>query len=117
MGSNDNNAEVASGGCPFRLAHFEHFASAMIQRTLEWGEKKDRNEITQTAWTKIVLFVTEQIREGYQEAIREERRARHQQQRQIEIYVFFFCKIRVEFAEEMNPVLRNVRIQWTTFFG
>ncbi|VDM98702.1 unnamed protein product [Thelazia callipaeda] len=67
-----------SKGCTFRLAHFEHFASAMIERTLEWGEKKDRNETTQTAWTKIVLFVTEQLREGYQEAIRQERRAKHQ---------------------------------------
>uniref|UniRef100_A0A158Q7Z8 GLOBIN domain-containing protein n=1 Tax=Elaeophora elaphi TaxID=1147741 RepID=A0A158Q7Z8_9BILA len=66
------------GACPFRLAHFDHFASAMIERTLEWGEKKDRNKITQTGWTKIVLFVTEQLREGYQEAIREERRARQQ---------------------------------------
>lgn len=70
-------------GCPFRLAHFEHFASAMIERTLEWGEKKDRNATTQTAWTKIVLFVMEQIREGYQEAIREERRARQQQLNQV----------------------------------
>ncbi|EFO15345.2 hypothetical protein LOAG_13166 [Loa loa] len=64
--------------CPFRLAHFDHFASAMIERTLEWGEKKDRNKTSQTGWTKIVLFVVEQLREGYQEAIREERRARQQ---------------------------------------
>ncbi|CAG9538516.1 unnamed protein product [Cercopithifilaria johnstoni] len=62
-------------GYPFRLAHFDHFASAMIERTLEWGEKKDRNKITQIGWTKIVLFVVEQLREGYREAIREERRA------------------------------------------
>lgn len=66
--------------CPFRPAHFDHFASAMIERTLEWGEKKDRNKITQTGWTKIVLFVVEQLREGYYEAIREERRARQHNQ-------------------------------------
>ncbi|VBB33177.1 unnamed protein product, partial [Acanthocheilonema viteae] len=62
--------------CPFRLVHFDHFASAIIERTLEWGEKRDRNKTTQTGWTKIVLFVVEQLREGYHEAIREERRAR-----------------------------------------
>ncbi|KAM3716160.1 Globin-like protein [Dirofilaria immitis] len=75
---NKNNTQLM--GCPFRLAHFDHFASAMIERTLEWGEKKDRNKTTQTGWTKIVLFIMEQLREGYQEAIREERRARQQKQ-------------------------------------
>lgn len=76
--NNENSTQLI--GCPFRLAHFDHFASAMIERTLEWGEKKDRNKTTQTGWTKIVLFVVEQLRDGYQEAIREERRARQQKQ-------------------------------------
>ncbi|KHN72736.1 hypothetical protein Tcan_07520 [Toxocara canis] len=65
--------------CPFRPSHMDQFASAMIERTLEWGEKKDRIETTQTAWTKIVLFVVEQMKEGYHEAVRQERRTRHQQ--------------------------------------
>ncbi|VDK85145.1 unnamed protein product, partial [Onchocerca ochengi] len=73
---NKSNTQLI--GCPFRLAHFDHFASAMIERTLEWGEKKDRNKTTQTGWTKIVLFIVEQLREGYQEAIREKRRERQQ---------------------------------------
>lgn len=72
--------ESSSSGCPFRLSYLEHFASAMIERTLEWGEKKDRSETTQTAWTRIVLFVVEHMKEGYQEAVREVRRARHLQQ-------------------------------------
>uniref|UniRef100_A0A915B499 Globin family profile domain-containing protein n=1 Tax=Parascaris univalens TaxID=6257 RepID=A0A915B499_PARUN len=65
--------------CPFRLSYMDQFASAMIERTLEWGEKKDRIETTQTAWTKIVLFVVEQMKEGYHDAMRQERRARNQQ--------------------------------------
>uniref|UniRef100_A0A0M3IAN6 GLOBIN domain-containing protein n=1 Tax=Ascaris lumbricoides TaxID=6252 RepID=A0A0M3IAN6_ASCLU len=65
--------------CPFRPSYMDQFASAMIERTLEWGEKKDRIETTQTAWTKIVLFVVEQMKEGYHDAMRQERRARHQQ--------------------------------------
>nr|CDQ01066.1 BMA-GLB-6, isoform b [Brugia malayi] len=72
----DNKSNTQLIGCPFRLIHFDHFASAMIERTLEWGEKKDRNKTTQTGWTKIVLFIVEQLREGYQDAIREERRER-----------------------------------------
>lgn len=79
----DQTIGTVCRGYPFRVAHFEHFASAMIERTLEWGEKKDRNETTQTAWTKIVLFVVEQIREGYQQAVREERRARHCRHQQL----------------------------------
>lgn len=62
--------------CPFRTSQLDQFAAAMIERTLEWGEKKDRTEVTQTAWTKIVLFVVEQMKSGFHEAIREERRAR-----------------------------------------
>ncbi|KHJ96640.1 globin [Oesophagostomum dentatum] len=31
-------------GCPFRASLLDQFASAMIERTLEWGEKKDRTE-------------------------------------------------------------------------
>lgn len=54
-------------------------AAAMIERTLEWGERKDRIETTQTAWTKIVLFVVEQMKEGFNEGMRQERRARQLQ--------------------------------------
>ncbi|VDM85803.1 unnamed protein product [Strongylus vulgaris] len=32
-------------GCPFRASLMDQFASAMIERTLEWGEKKDRTEV------------------------------------------------------------------------
>ncbi|VDK88778.1 unnamed protein product [Litomosoides sigmodontis] len=87
-----NERNTGSGqwvNCPFRLAHFDHFASAMIERTLEWGEKKDRNKTTQTAWTKIVLFVVEQLREGYREAIRGERRARQHKQHNHQSHSFF----------------------------
>ncbi|KAJ1351964.1 Globin-like protein 6 [Parelaphostrongylus tenuis] len=63
-------------GCPFRASLFDQFASAMIERTLEWGEKKDRTEVTQTGWTKIVLFVVEQIKEGYHDEVKRQRRVR-----------------------------------------
>ncbi|CAI4231570.1 unnamed protein product [Auanema sp. JU1783] len=63
-------------GCPFRAAQLDQFASAMIERTLEWGEKKDRTEVTQMAWTKIVLFVVEQVKEGFQEEVKRLRRNR-----------------------------------------
>ncbi|PAV75395.1 hypothetical protein WR25_14865 [Diploscapter pachys] len=63
-------------GCPFRASFLDLFAQAIIERTLEWGEKKDRTEVTQMAWTKIVLFVIEQIKEGYQEETRRIRRSR-----------------------------------------
>ncbi|KAF1751205.1 hypothetical protein GCK72_017759 [Caenorhabditis remanei] len=60
-------------GCPFHAHLMDQFATAMIERTLEWGEKKDRTETTQRGWTKIVLFVTEQLKEGFQD---EQKRAR-----------------------------------------
>ncbi|RCN34130.1 hypothetical protein ANCCAN_20029 [Ancylostoma caninum] len=63
-------------GCPFRATLLDQFASAMIERTLEWGEKKDRTEITQMAWTKIVLFVCEQIKEGFHDEMKRQRRVR-----------------------------------------
>lgn len=63
-------------GCPFRAALLDQFASAMIERTLEWGEKKDRTEVTQTGWTKIVLFVVEQIKEGFHDEVKRQRRVR-----------------------------------------
>uniref|UniRef100_A0A158P9P4 GLOBIN domain-containing protein n=1 Tax=Angiostrongylus cantonensis TaxID=6313 RepID=A0A158P9P4_ANGCA len=65
-------------GCPFRAILFDHFASAMIERTLEWGEKKDRTEVTQTGWTKIVLFIVEQIKEGFHDEVKRQRRVRPQ---------------------------------------
>lgn len=82
----DNKRSAESTNCPFRLAYFDHFASAMIEQTFGWGEKKDRNETTQTGWTKIVLFVVEQFREGYQEAVRAERRARQLRERQLYLF-------------------------------
>ncbi|XGW01085.1 hypothetical protein V3C99_013777 [Haemonchus contortus] len=63
-------------GCPFRATLLDQFASAMIERTLEWGEKKDRTEVTQTGWTKIVLFVVEQIKEGFHDEVKRQRRIR-----------------------------------------
>ncbi|KAK6037938.1 hypothetical protein COOONC_24557 [Cooperia oncophora] len=63
-------------GCPFRATLLDQFASAMIERTLEWGEKKDRTEVTQTGWTKIVLFVVEQIKEGFHDEVKRQRRVR-----------------------------------------
>uniref|UniRef100_A0A1I7WAS3 GLOBIN domain-containing protein n=1 Tax=Heterorhabditis bacteriophora TaxID=37862 RepID=A0A1I7WAS3_HETBA len=63
-------------GCPFRASLLDQFASAMIERTLEWGEKKDRTEVTQTAWTKIVLFVVEHIKEGFHDEVKKQRRVR-----------------------------------------
>ncbi|KAK6753118.1 hypothetical protein RB195_012614 [Necator americanus] len=66
-------------GCPFRATLIDQFASAMIERTLEWGEKKDRTEITQMAWTKIVLFVCEQIKEGFHDEMKRQRRVRPRQ--------------------------------------
>ncbi|MFH4976055.1 hypothetical protein AB6A40_002764 [Gnathostoma spinigerum] len=77
------HAAMALSQCDsqFRAAHFDHFASAMIERTLEWGEKKDRIETTQMGWTRIVLFVVEHMKDGFQEAVREERRARQQKMR------------------------------------
>ncbi|RCN27775.1 globin, partial [Ancylostoma caninum] len=38
-------------GCPFRATLLDQFASAMIERTLEWGEKKDRTEVSGFACT------------------------------------------------------------------
>ncbi|CAJ0590408.1 unnamed protein product [Cylicocyclus nassatus] len=66
-------------GCPFRASLMDQFASAMIERTLEWGEKKDRTEITQMAWTMIVLFVCEQIKEGIHDEMKRQRRVRPRQ--------------------------------------
>ncbi|CAD6195896.1 unnamed protein product [Caenorhabditis auriculariae] len=63
-------------GCPFRASLLDQFATAMIERTLEWGEKKDRTEATQTGWTKIVLFVVEQLKEGFQDEQKRQRRMR-----------------------------------------
>ncbi|CAI5451084.1 unnamed protein product [Caenorhabditis angaria] len=63
-------------GCPFRAQLLDQFATAMIERTLEWGEKKDRTEATQTGWTKIVLFVIEQLKEGFQDEQKRQRRMR-----------------------------------------
>ncbi|PIO72982.1 globin [Teladorsagia circumcincta] len=63
-------------GCPFRATLLDQFASAMIERTLEWGEKKDRTEVTQTGWTKIVLFVVEQIKEGFHDEVKRQRRVK-----------------------------------------
>ncbi|KJH41882.1 hypothetical protein DICVIV_12134 [Dictyocaulus viviparus] len=72
----------SADGCPFRAALLDQFASAMIERTLEWGEKKDRTEmtraieVTQTGWTKIVLFIVEQIKEGFHDKMKRQRRTR-----------------------------------------
>ncbi|CAB3398883.1 unnamed protein product [Caenorhabditis bovis] len=63
-------------GCPFRATLLDQFAQAMIERTLEWGEKKDRTEATQTGWTKIVLFVVEQLKEGFHDEQKRQRRQR-----------------------------------------
>ncbi|CAJ0566148.1 unnamed protein product, partial [Mesorhabditis spiculigera] len=63
-------------GCPFRAASLDQFAQAMLERTLEWGEKKDRNEVTQRAWTKIVFFIVEQMKEGFHEEVKWQRRIR-----------------------------------------
>ncbi|CAI2355472.1 unnamed protein product [Caenorhabditis sp. 36 PRJEB53466] len=65
-------------GCQFRVQLLDQFASAMIERTLEWGEKKDRTETTQRGWTKIVLFVIEQLKEGFQEEQKKVRRMKAQ---------------------------------------
>uniref|UniRef100_A0A914UXG8 Globin family profile domain-containing protein n=1 Tax=Plectus sambesii TaxID=2011161 RepID=A0A914UXG8_9BILA len=62
--------------CPFRASHLDIFATAMIERTLEWGEKSQRTEVSQTAWTKIVLFVVEQMKDGFHEESRRSRRER-----------------------------------------
>ncbi|WKY09426.1 hypothetical protein Q1695_002079 [Nippostrongylus brasiliensis] len=67
-------------GCPFRATLLDQFASAIIERTLEWGEKKDRTEVTQTGWTKIVLFVVEQIKEGFHDEVKRQRRVRPRHQ-------------------------------------
>lgn len=72
--------------CPFRTGLLDQFAAAMIERTLEWGEKKDRTEVTQTAWTKIVLFVVEQMKAGFHESIREERRARQKEMKSFNVW-------------------------------
>ncbi|CAL2045294.1 unnamed protein product [Caenorhabditis brenneri] len=65
-------------GCPFHAHLMDQFATAMIERTLEWGEKKDRTETTQRGWTKIVLFVTEQLKEGFQDEQKKTRRMKAQ---------------------------------------
>lgn len=44
-----------SDGCPFHAHLLDQFATAMIERTLEWGEKKDRTEVNliETAFRQI----------------------------------------------------------------
>ncbi|PIC27425.1 hypothetical protein B9Z55_019686 [Caenorhabditis nigoni] len=72
-------------GCPFHAHLMDQFATAMIERTLEWGEKKDRTETTQRGWTKIVLFVTEQLKEGFQDEQKRARRKKAQMSNSFEI--------------------------------
>lgn len=37
----------------------------MIDETLKWGSKLQRNQNTQEAWTKIVFYIIEKMRDGY----------------------------------------------------
>ncbi|KAK6051603.1 hypothetical protein COOONC_10892 [Cooperia oncophora] len=54
-------------GCPFRATLLDQFASAMIERTLEWGEKKDRTEVCKSRYSclQVHLLLQKQHRSDY----------------------------------------------------
>ncbi len=65
----------AVGTFRFREAGFQPklwdaFAEAMIHCTVGWGDRHKRNSATQEAWTKIVLFIIDRMRDGYYREVR-----------------------------------------------
>lgn len=60
----------------FRTKLWDVFADCMIEKTVEWGAKHQRNTASHEAWGKIVLFIIDNMKTGYYQALKADRRKR-----------------------------------------
>jgi hypothetical protein len=54
----------------FHPHYFSLFGECMTQLSMQWGTKRQRNNLTQEAWTKVVMFIVHHLREGYHAQLR-----------------------------------------------
>lgn len=58
----------------FTTKLWDTFADCMIEKTVEWGSRTQRNLSSQEAWGKIILFLIDAMKTGYYEAVRAQRK-------------------------------------------
>ena len=54
--------------------YWDDFAAAVVDCTLEWGDRQLRCPEAQTAWTEIVMFIVRLLKDGFYDEMRKLRR-------------------------------------------
>lgn len=64
------HAQIVNNG--FDVKYWDTFAEALIDKSLNWGTgfRNHRNSAMRLAWIKIVLFITEKMKDGYYDYFR-----------------------------------------------